>query len=236
MKRADFNPPGGRAFPAHAPRASESQTRIASRNIDETELARGRTPAAPTAERADEVPRAPAAERAATRRPISDEEPRTGVVRRFELVSSPRSPAGAASQAGTRPAPPEGTRRSPSGSKPAVPARPDRGSREWRCLEWGAGEAPRRPARDPRVTVAQLTAEGELVRQSGPDAWLGEAGEFMHRMAALVAQGLGHSRCRALCLKGPSAVVSVSEGNGRVVASSGPPSTMGNALRRAGLE
>jgi hypothetical protein len=82
----------------------------------------------------------------------------------------------------------------------------------------------------------QLSSGGDLVRQNGPDAWLPEAGDFMHRMAGLVAQGLGFDQCRSLCLKSPNAVLTVAEAGPNVVAVTGPVGSMTNVLRRAGLE
>jgi len=74
------------------------------------------------------------------------------------------------------------------------------------------------------------------LRQSGPDAWMPEAGEFVHRLALLVAQGLGFDRSRAATLRGPSSVLSVSEaGPSRVVAVSGPVEAMSKVLRKSGL-
>jgi hypothetical protein len=109
--------------------------------------------------------------------------------------------------------------------------------RAWRCLEWGQPSREERPRRNPKVTIVQLSANGELVRQNGPEEWLPEAGDFMHRMSALVARGLGFERCRSICLKSPSAALAVSEAaEGKTMVVSGPHRSLANVLRRAGLE
>jgi hypothetical protein len=78
---------------------------------------------------------------------------------------------------------------------------------------------------------------GRLIRQTGESSWLPEAGDFVHRMALLVAQGLGYDRCRGVCLRNQTAVLSVVEaGPTKVVAVAGPASQMPNVLRRMGLE
>jgi hypothetical protein len=82
----------------------------------------------------------------------------------------------------------------------------------------------------------QLSRGGDLVRQNGPDTWLPEAGDFVHRMSRLVAQGLGFERCRALYLRSSNAVLTVAEAGEKVMAVSGPVCSMTNVLRRAGLE
>jgi len=97
----------------------------------------------------------------------------------------------------------------------------------WRCLELGASPKPRlrrrRQANTSKVTIVQLSLHGDLIRQNGPDAWLPEAGDFMHRMSTLLARSLGFGSCRSLCLRGESAVLAVSAvGDSRVVAVSGP--------------
>ncbi|HTV23660.1 MAG TPA: hypothetical protein VMG12_33450, partial [Polyangiaceae bacterium] len=111
------------------------------------------------------------------------------------------------------------------------------GSSEWRCLEeWGQPSKERR-MRSSKVTIVQLSKNGDLVRQNGPDAWLPEAGDFIQRMSRLLAHGLGFERCRSLCLKGASSVLTITEaGDTKVVAVSGPARSMANVLRRAGLE
>jgi hypothetical protein len=87
------------------------------------------------------------------------------------------------------------------------------------------------------VTIVQLSKNGDLIRQNGPDAWLPEAGDFVQRMSRLLAQGLGFERCRSLCLKGATSVLAVTEaGDSKVVAVSGPVRSMTNVLRRAGIE
>lgn len=109
----------------------------------------------------------------------------------------------------------------------------------WRCLDSGRtpGERRRRRARPPaEVSIAQLSSSGDLLRQSGPDAWLPDAADFMHRMSGLLARGLGFERCRSVCLKGQRAVLSVAEAGTKRVAVTGPMLAMTNVLRRAGLE
>ena len=180
--------------------------------------------------------RAPVAERRRDTR-VPAEEPRTGVVRRVDFSAGERRPGLVA-----RSAPPSGRR-----EQPPAPASTPRGAPsgsgsagDWSCLEWGGSGnerlPPRRGKRNSKVTIVQLAQSGELVRQNGPDAWLPEAGDFMHRMAGLVAQGLGLSQCRSLCLRSASAVLTVAEAGPNVVAVSGPVSSMTNVLRRAGLE
>lgn len=110
----------------------------------------------------------------------------------------------------------------------------------WSCLEWKAsGKPQRRSRREPttaKVTIVQLSGEGELIRQNGPDGWLPEAGDFMHRMSMLLARSLGFGECRSLCLRNESSVVAVSSvGSSKVVAVSGPSRSMGNVLRRVGM-
>jgi hypothetical protein len=107
----------------------------------------------------------------------------------------------------------------------------------WRCLTWDRTKQERRVTSRSKVTIVQLSQSGDLVRQNGPDAWLPDAGDFVHRMARLVAHGLGFERCRSLCLRGQQTVLAVSEaGDKRLVAVSGPLRSMTNVLRRAGLE
>jgi hypothetical protein len=111
----------------------------------------------------------------------------------------------------------------------------------WRCLEeWKAPQTqrPRRSAEasTARVTIVQLSTQGDLLRQNGPDSWLPEAGDFMHRMSTLLARSLGFAACRSLCIRNESAVLAVSSvGNSKVVAVSGPARSMANVLRRVGL-
>jgi hypothetical protein len=110
----------------------------------------------------------------------------------------------------------------------------------WRCLEWQApSKRPRRPrpaATTAKVTIVQLSVEGELIRQNGPDGWLPEAGDFMQRMSTLLARSLGFDECRSLCLRNEASVLAVSAvGQSKVVAVSGPTRSMTNVLRRVGL-
>lgn len=149
--------------------------------------------------------------RGGPQRPAS-EEPRTGVVRRVDV---------------SRAAPSRNTSVRPPASV----------SGAWRCLEWGERPSQRPSHPDPEVSIAQVSTSGRVLRQTGPDAWLPDAADFVHRMALLVAQGLGYDRCRGVCLQSATAVLSVSEaGPSRVVAVSGPQRRMSNVLRRVGLE
>jgi hypothetical protein len=110
-------------------------------------------------------------------------------------------------------------------------------SRAWRCLEWGESSSQRPEPVAPRVSIAQITSAGELLRQSGPDETLPETAEFVHRISTLIAHGLGFGRCRALCLRGPGSALSVSEaGPTKVVSVTGPVRQMVNVLRRMDLE
>jgi hypothetical protein len=159
--------------------------------------------------------------------PVSAQEPRTGVVRRVAFRASP-------ALAVARPAPaPEQER-----SERAGESQPARGSGEWRCLEaWNQPSKERRQRRNAKVTIVQLSKNGDLIRQNGPDAWLPEAGDFVQRMSRLLAQGLGFERCRSVCLKGASSVLTVTEaGDTKVVVVNGPARSMTNVLRRAGIE
>ena len=155
------------------------------------------------------------------------DEPRTGVVRRLSSSSAARAAALRREQsaAAERTEPGRAKRTEGSGS-------------DWRCLEeWGQPMKERRARRNTKVTIVQLSRNGDLVRQNGPDAWLPEAGDFVQRMSRLLAQGLGFERCRALCLKGANSVLTVTEaGDTKVVAVTGPVRSMTNVLRRAGLE
>lgn len=156
----------------------------------------------------------------------SAEEPRTGVVRRVSFRSRP-SPAVA------RPAP-ELAPRAERGRESETALN----SGEWRCLEaWSRPSKERRQRRNAKVTIVQLSKNGDLIRQNGPDAWLPEAGDFVQRMSRLLAQGLGFERCRSVCLKGASSVLTVTEaGDTKVVVVNGPVRSMANVLRRAGIE
>jgi len=167
--------------------------------------------------------------------PASADEPRTGVVRRVDFSSGER---GDGSRMPARRAPASG-RREQQATPPSAPAESEPGagsSGDWSCLEWGQPAKERRGKRNSKVTIVQLSSGGDLVRQNGPDAWLPEASDFMHRMAGLVAQGLGFEQCRSLCLKSASAVLTIAEAGPNVVAVSGPVGSMTNVLRRAGLE
>jgi len=146
------------------------------------------------------------------------EEPRTGVVRKVSAQGpEPRS------------APPSAKRR--SGMRLA-----QRNSRDWRCLEPAQPEE-HRPRRDSKVSIAQVSLNGECLRQSGPDEWLPEAAEFVHRVALLVAQGLGFERCRSVCLQGPEAVLQVSDaGPSTITGVAGPVRQLSNVLRTRGLK
>jgi hypothetical protein len=169
---------------------------------------------------------APAPAPPAPAQSASKEEPRTGVVRRFSLRSRASLPA-------ARPAP------SPiEGREHARESQPAGSPGEWRCLEaWSQPSKERRQRRSAKVTIVQLSMNGDLIRQNGPDAWLPEAGDFVQRMSRLLAQGLGFERCRSVCLKSASSVLGVTEaGENRVVAVTGPVRSMTNVLRRAGLE
>ena len=151
--------------------------------------------------------------RANQQRPAS-EEPRTGVVRKVDVSRTA----------------PDGARN--SSLRPRAPA-----SGAWRCLEWGERPSQRPPPRDPEVSIAQVSTSGRVLRETGPDAWLPEAADFVHRMALLVAQGFGFDRCRGVYLRSATAVLSVSEaGPTRVVGVSGPQRQMRNVLSRVGLE
>jgi hypothetical protein len=167
-------------------------------------------------------PQAPIAAREAAR----PEEPRTGVVRRMHVAPSQL-------ESGPLPS------REPSGKlRVARPHEDSSGSptSNWRCLEWGQSSQERRPRRDSKVTIVQLSPGGDLLRQNGPATWLPDAGDFVHRMSRLVAQGLGFDRCRALYLRSSNAVLTVAEAGDQVIAVSGPVRSMTNVLRRAGLE
>ena len=238
--------------------AGRSQTRVSA--TGDARIERGRWascegPALAGADHATALPEAPGARRGGPEPagyPRSEaeqqrvararaEEPRTGVVRRVDFSSGERG-AGVTGRGLARTAPASGRREqsptpviAPTGNEAAAGS-----ARDWSCLEWGrAGKErllPRRGKRNSKVTIVQLSRGGDLVRQNGPDAWLPEAGDFMHRMAGLVAQGLGFGQCRSVCLKNATAVLTVAEAGGKVVAVSGPVSSMTNVLRRAGLE
>ena len=173
-------------------------------------------------------------------------EPRKSEIRpRLASVREPEPRASEPARSQSRPgdgARPVGERRvAREGDEPrtGVVRRVDAGG--WRCLEWKEpGKQPRRRRAETsatKVTIVQLTAEGELLRQDGPDGWLPEAGDFTHRMSTLLARTLGFAQCRSLCLKNQDAVLAVSSvGNSKVVAVSGPTRSLANVLRRAGLQ
>ncbi len=131
-------------------------------------------------------------------------------------------------------------RRAPALEAHSEAALDEEKSRAWRCLEWAAVPEKAPPPSEPpapRVSIAQVTTGGDLVRQSGPDEALPETAGFIHRVATLIAQDLGFRRCRALCLRGPETALSVAQaGATKVVAVTGPVSDMGNVLRRMDLE
>jgi hypothetical protein len=169
--------------------------------------------------------------------PPEDGEPRTGVVRKVEHGTSaasvrPKRPSKKGFASGI-------VRRL---SAPAMADSPElerEKSRAWRCLEWAA--VPDKPAPSeppaPRVSIAQITAEGQLVRQSGPNEALPEMVQFIHLMSARIAQGLGFTRCRVLCLRGDRSALSVARASAsRVVGVTGPLHDMSNVLRRMDLE
>ena len=146
------------------------------------------------------------------------EEPRTGVVRKVDAQHRvvPRRAVG---------------------EKPSLPAESSSDSGTWRCLEWGEKSKPRPAKRSSEVSIVQLSTSGTLLRQRGPDEWLPEAGEFVHRMALLVAQGLGFDDCTAVHLRGSANAISVSQaGPAKVVGVAGPLRQLSKVLRRVGLE
>jgi hypothetical protein len=169
----------------------------------------------------------------------SPDEPSTGVVRRVEPARAVSVPAPAPRQQHGRSLNGDSQilRREDGKGESAARQSADEDVRAWRCLEWGQPSREERPRRNPKVTIVQLSSSGELVRQNGPEAWLPEAGDFMHRMSALVARGLGFERCRSICLKSPSAALAISEtAEGKTMIVSGPHRSLSNVLRRAGLE
>jgi len=146
------------------------------------------------------------------------QEPRTGVVRKLSArVPEPRS------------APPRANRS--SGVRLA-----QRLSGGWRCLEPKQPEE-QRPRRASSVSIAQVSLNGECLRHSGPDEWLPEAAEFVHRAALLVAQGLGFERCRSVCLQGSQSVLQVSDaGPSTITGVTGPVRQLSGVLRSRGLK
>ncbi len=157
------------------------------------------------------------------------EEPRTGVVRKVDVQPAAARPS-------TRPLPSRVVSRA-VGERPSLPAESSTDSGTWRCLEWGEKSRPRPAKRSSDVSVVQLSTSGKLLRQRGPDEWLPEAGEFVHRMAILVAQGLGFDDCTAVHLRGAANAISVSQaGPAKVVGVTGPLRQLSKVLRRVGLE
>jgi len=148
-------------------------------------------------------------------RSAASEEPRTGVVRKVVAASC----------------------QLPSQVRAIAAVRSRRLARYWRCLEPAQPE-PRRAGRsDSTVSIAQLSLQGERLRQSGPDEWLPEAAEFVHRAALLVAQGLGFERCRSVCLQGPRTVLSVTDASPSTITGvAGPARQLSNVLRKRGLK
>lgn len=229
MKSANVHDGGKPSKQQHeARRPSSSPTRLPSSAVPPigAEVEQGRWASC----EASALPEAPVAERRRPE-PTHPDEPRTGVVRRMSVRSIEREsgvtrrPSSRAESVGKRRAKvPDESRSS------ASPA-------DWRCLEWGQAPKERRPKRNSKVTIVQLSSGGNLVRQNGPAAWLPDAGDFVHRMSRLVAQGLGFDRCLSVCLRSSSAALSITEaGDGQVVAVSGPLASMTHVLRRAGLE
>ena len=107
----------------------------------------------------------------------------------------------------------------------------------WRCLESAQPAARNTSERDPSITIAQVSTNGERLRHSGPDQWLPEAAEFVHRAALLVAHGLGFERCLSVCLRGPSSVLSVSDaGPTTIMSVAGPVAQLSNVLRKRGIK
>jgi hypothetical protein len=169
----------------------------------------------------------------------SREEPSTGVVQRIDPARTRSVPAPGVPQERrpTSKGDSQVVRREDAKRESAAERHDEEDLRAWRCLEWGQPPREERPRRNPKVTIVQLSASGELVRQNGPDAWLPEAGDFMHRMSTLVARGLGFERCRSICLKAPTTALAVSEANeAKIMVVSGSHRSLANVLRRAGLE
>jgi hypothetical protein len=212
--------------PHEARRPGESHTRLASTAVPPigSEVQQGHWA------RCEESspPQAPVAERRRPE-PVRPDEPRTGVVRRMNVGARER-------ESGLIRRPPSRAESAGKLHADAVHARSTANAADWRCLEWGQAPKERRLKRNSKVTIVQLSS-GDLVRQNGPDEWLPEAGDFVHRMSRLIAQGLGFDRCRSVCLRSPSAALSITEaGNAKVMAVSGPLASMSHVLRRAGLE
>ena len=186
-------------------------------------------PSAPTRGRA-------ANEIAQSARTRNDDEPRTGVVRKVGQTSG--GVGGSRARQEKRSFASGIVRRAEPANASNEPLERAK-SRAWRCLEWAAvpekASSSEPPA--PRVSIAQITTQGELMRQSGPNEVLPETTRFMHRVATLIAQDLGFGRCRALCLRGPESALSVAQaGATKVVGVTGPVRDMTNVLRRMDLE
>ena len=144
-------------------------------------------------------------------RSTASEEPRTGVVRK--MVAAPAQ------------------------TRAIAAVRPRPRARGWRCLEPAQSRPRQADRRDSSVSIAQVSLHGERLRQSGPDEWLPEAAEFVHRAALLVAQGLGFERCRSVCLQGPRTVLSVTDaGPSTITGVAGPARQLSNVLRNRGLK
>lgn len=136
-------------------------------------------------------------------------------------------------------------RSAPASEPRSTPARSDRPSgvrltqraaRAWRCLQPYPPEQ-QSPRRDASVSIAQVSLSGARLRQSGPDEWLPEAAEFVHRAALLVAQGLGFERCSSVCLQGPESLLQVSDaGPCTITGVSGPSWQLSNVRRARGLK
>ena len=176
-----------------------------------------------------------AAQSRAAHEPATREEPRTGVVRKVDV--QPAVGSGKVGRASTRPSPSRVVPRGDVGERPSLPAESSSDSGTWRCLEWGEKSRPRSAKRSSEVSVVQLSTSGKLLRKRGPDEWLPEAGDFVHRMALLVAQGLGFDDCTAVHLRGSANAISVSHaGPAKVVGIAGPLRQLSKVLRRVGLE
>jgi len=110
-------------------------------------------------------------------------------------------------------------------------------TRGWRCLDSAQPAARSASERDPSISIAQVSTNGERVRHSGPDAWLPDAAEFVHRVALLVAHDLGFERCLSVCLRGPTSVLSVSDaGPTTIMSVAGPVAQLSNVLRKRGIK
>jgi len=166
------------------------------------------------------------------------EEPRTGVVRKASAHLSAQSSAAQASAAQASAVPPSAVPPSavPRSKRDSGVRLAQRASSSWRCLEPAQPEE-HRSRSGSSVSIAQVSLEGRCLRQSGPDEWLPEAAEFVHRAALLVAQGLGFERCRSVCLQGRETVLSVSDsGPGTITGVTGPARQLANVLRSRGLK